>query len=62
MPSVIFLFAAIDVDLNTGPDIRDITDGLNRIIGRSGIGNNLAYASIIGSTGSWKSEPNQSKF
>ena len=29
MPSVISHFATIDVDLNTGPDIRDITDDLN---------------------------------
>ena len=52
MPSVIFHFATIDVDLNTGPDIRDITDDLNRIIGRSGIENGQATASIVGSTGS----------
>ena len=61
MPSVIFHFATMDVDLNTGPDIRDITDGLSRIIGRSGIENNQACAGIIGSIGSLKSKPNQSK-
>ena len=52
MPAVIFHFATIEVDLNTGPDIRDITDDLNRIIGRSGIENGQATASIVGSTGS----------
>jgi hypothetical protein len=52
MASVIFHFATIEVDLNTGPDIQDITDGLNRIIGRSGIENGQASACIIGSTGS----------
>jgi secondary thiamine-phosphate synthase enzyme len=52
MPSVIFHFATIDIDLNTGPDIRDITDDLNRIIGRSGIENGQAGVSIVGSTGS----------
>jgi secondary thiamine-phosphate synthase enzyme len=52
MPSVIFHFATIEVALNTGPDIRDITDDLNRIIGRSGIENGQATACIVGSTGS----------
>jgi secondary thiamine-phosphate synthase enzyme len=52
MPAVNFHFASIEVDLNTGPDIRDITDELNRIIGRSGIENGQACASIVGSTGS----------
>ena len=32
MASVIFHFATIEVDLNVGPDIQDITDNLNRII------------------------------
>jgi secondary thiamine-phosphate synthase enzyme len=50
--TVIFHFATIEVDLNVGPDIRDITDDLNRIIGRSGIQNGQSAASIIGSTGS----------
>jgi secondary thiamine-phosphate synthase enzyme len=52
MPSAIFHFASIEVDLNTGLDIRDITDDLNRIIGRSGVENGTANASIVGSTGS----------
>ena len=52
MPSVIFHFATIELDLNTGPDIRDITDDLNRIIGRSGIQDGQASACIVGSTGS----------
>ncbi len=52
MPSVIFHFASIEVGLNTGPDIQDITDNLNRIVGRSGIQNGQASASIVGSTGS----------
>jgi len=52
MPSAIFHFAVIDVSLNVGPDIRDITDGLNQIIGRSGIQNGQAAACIVGSTGS----------
>lgn len=52
MASVIYHFATIEVDLNTGPDIQDITDRLKRIIGRSGIQNGQATASIVGSTGS----------
>ena len=52
MPSVIFHFTTVEVDLNTGPDIRDITDNLNRIIGQSGIQNGQVTASIVGSTGS----------
>ena len=52
MPSAKFHFAAIDVDLNVGPDIRDITDDLSRVIVPSGIENGQVSASIIGSTGS----------
>ena len=52
MPSSKFQFATIEVDLDTGPDIRDITDELNRIIDRSGIENGQVGASIVGSTGS----------
>jgi secondary thiamine-phosphate synthase enzyme len=52
MPSPVFQFAAIEVGLDTGPDIRDITDELNRIIDRSGIENGQVCASIVGSTGS----------
>lgn len=52
MGAIIFHFATIEVDLNTGPDIRDITDDLNRIIGRSGIETGQAAACIVGSTGS----------
>lgn len=52
MPSVIYHCATIEVDLNTGPDIKDITNDLNRIISRSGIENGQATACILGSTGS----------
>ena len=52
MPSVIFHCATIEVDLRTGPDIKDITNVLNRIISRSGIENGQATACIVGSTGS----------
>jgi len=52
MPSPVFQFATIEVSLDTGPDIRDITGELNRIIDRSEIENGQVCASIIGSTGS----------
>jgi secondary thiamine-phosphate synthase enzyme len=52
MASVIFHFATIAVDLNTGPDIQDISDDLTRIVGRSGIQEGQATACIVGSTGS----------
>ncbi|BBO92400.1 secondary thiamine-phosphate synthase enzyme YjbQ [Desulfosarcina ovata] len=52
MAATIFHITTIEVDLNTGIDIQDITDDLNRIIGRSGIENGIANACIVGSTGS----------
>lgn len=52
MASTLFHFATLEVDMNTGIDIRDITDDLNRITGRCGIQNGTANACIIGSTGS----------
>ncbi|BBO82631.1 hypothetical protein DSCO28_31970 [Desulfosarcina ovata subsp. sediminis] len=52
MTATIFHITTIEVDLNTGIDIQDITDDLNRIIGRSGIENGIANACIVGSTGS----------
>ena len=52
MASIIFHFATVEVELTTGPDIRDITDDLNRIVGRSGIENGQASVCIAGSTGS----------
>ena len=52
MASSIFHFATIEVSLNVGPDIRDITDELSRIIGRSGIENGQVTACMVGSTGS----------
>ncbi len=52
MAATVMKFATIHVDLATGIDIRDITDDLDRIIGRSGIENGTVNASITGSTGS----------
>jgi secondary thiamine-phosphate synthase enzyme len=52
MTSAIFHFATIEVNLRTGIDIQDITDDLNRIIGRSGIEDGNINACVVGSTGS----------
>ena len=52
MASAIFHFATIEVNLNTGIDIQDITDDLNRTIDRSGIADGTVNACITGSTGS----------
>jgi secondary thiamine-phosphate synthase enzyme len=52
MATPVFQFAAIEVDLAVGPDIRNITDELNRIVDRSGIENGQVCASVVGSTGS----------
>ena len=52
MPSAIFHCTAIEVELDVGPDIRDITDDLNRVIDQSGIQNGQVGACVVGSTGS----------
>jgi len=52
MPPAIFDFSTLQVDLDVGPDIRDITEDLNRMVGRSGIERGQATACIVGSTGS----------
>lgn len=57
MPSAVMPFADIEVDLKVGPAICNITDDLNRIIGRSGIQNGQASACIIGNTGLLTTKP-----
>lgn len=42
----------LDVETDTGVDIRDVTDRLNRIVADSGIADGLLSASVVGSTGS----------
>ena len=44
--------ASLDVQLNIGPYIQDITDPVNDAILRSGIQNGQVSASMVGSTGS----------
>lgn len=43
---------AIQVGLQTGPDIVDITQDLNHLIGKSSMKNGLLTAMVVGSTGS----------
>jgi secondary thiamine-phosphate synthase enzyme len=52
MSSAKFYFSSIEVMLNTGPDIRDITAEINRLIETSGINTGQVCASVVGSTGS----------
>ncbi|WP_419657021.1 secondary thiamine-phosphate synthase enzyme YjbQ [Desulfosarcina variabilis] len=52
MASAIFHFSTIEVNLDTGIDIQDITGDLNRLIARSGIENGTVNACVTGSTGS----------
>ena len=44
--------ASINVELNTGPDLRDITPALEKILKKSGINHGILYATVVGSTGS----------
>lgn len=52
MAPVIFHFSTIEVSLDTGIDIQDLTTDLNRLIDRSGIENGTVNACVTGSTGS----------
>lgn len=44
--------ASLMIELGTGPDIRDITAALDRIVGESGIREGSLAATVVGSTGS----------
>jgi secondary thiamine-phosphate synthase enzyme len=52
MSALIQHTAQLTVELNTGPDIRDITAQLNRIIGEGGVREGTLAAAVVGSTGS----------
>lgn len=43
---------AIEVAMDTGPDVRDISSELHRIIQKSGVWNGMVSATVIGSTAS----------
>ena len=44
--------STLTVDLGVGPDIRDVTAELNRLVAAAGIKDGLLSASVVGSTGS----------
>jgi secondary thiamine-phosphate synthase enzyme len=44
--------ATITVDLEMGPDIKDVTAQLNRLVAAAGIRDGLLAVSVVGSTGS----------
>lgn len=52
MKSVIIFSESIEVGLNTGPDMSDITQELDRLIRTSNIENGILTVAIVGSTGS----------
>ena len=45
-------FERLNVSLDRGPDIRDISKELNEIVERSGISEGTMHVTVIGSTGS----------
>jgi len=45
-------YDSMEVSLGMGPDIRDITDKLGRLVQRSKIENGVLCANTVGSTGS----------
>ena len=52
MKPVSLFFEAIEVDLKTGPDIRDITSQLKHLIKASNVKDGVLCATVVGSTGS----------
>jgi len=52
MPAVTQLYESVEIDLQTGPAIGNITPDLERLVAASGIVNGVLAATIIGSTGS----------
>jgi secondary thiamine-phosphate synthase enzyme len=52
MQSVSIFFESIEVKLQTGPDICDITQDLDQFVRKSDIKSGSLYATMVGSTGS----------
>ncbi len=52
MQSVSMFYESIEVKLQTGPDICDITPDLDRLVRKSDIESGSLYATMVGSTGS----------
>ena len=52
MQSVSMFYESIEVKLQIGPDICDITPDLGQLVQKSDIKNGSLYATMVGSTGS----------
>ncbi len=52
MKQVSLFFESMEVDLKTGPDIRDITSQLKSLIKASNVKDGVLCATVVGSTGS----------
>ncbi len=52
MKQVSMFFESMEVDLKAGPDIRDITSSLQRLIEASDVKDGVLCATVVGSTGS----------
>ncbi|MBW1754299.1 MAG: YjbQ family protein, partial [Deltaproteobacteria bacterium] len=52
MKHALIFFESMEVDLKTGPDIRDITSQLKRLIQASNVKDGVLCATVVGSTGS----------
>lgn len=52
MASILICYDSIEVELNIGPDICDITLQLERLVQAAGIENGSLSATMVGSTGS----------
>ncbi len=52
MKPVLLFFESVEVDLKTGPDIRDITPQLQRLIKAADVEDGVLCAAVVGSTGS----------
>ena len=52
MKPVLIFYESIDVSLQTGPDICDITFELDQLVSKSDIAFGSLFATIVGSTGS----------
>ncbi len=52
MKQASIFFESMEVDLKTGPDIRDITSQLKRLIQASNVKDGVLCATVVGSTGS----------
>lgn len=52
MNAVMIFTESINIELNTGPDIIDITRQLDRLVEKSNVAAGTLFATMIGSTGS----------